>query len=119
MRIMKTIGWVVIVLLLAGSAGCSQGEPEGAWKIINNGALLVDVRSLAEFNEGHLPGATLIPVDEVAHRIAEFGEDKERQIVVYCKRGARADKAERVLRENGFSNVLNAGGYSDLMAAKP
>lgn len=119
MRVMKTMGWFAAVLLLVVSTGCSQGEPEGAWKMINDGALLVDVRSPGEFKDGHLSGAKLIPVGEVASRIAEFGDDKDRQIVVYCKRGARAAKAESVLRENGFTNVFNGGGYSDLVASKP
>ncbi len=119
MYIMKRMGWLAAALLLALSVGCSQGEPEGAWNMINNGALVVDVRSPGEFKEGHLAGAKLIPVGEVASRIAEFGDDKDRQIVVYCKRGVRAAKAEGVLRENGFTNVFNGGGYSDLIASKP
>ncbi len=87
--------------------------------MINSGALVVDVRSPGEFNQGHLPDAKLIPVNEVESRIAEFGDDKNRPIVVYCKAGIRAARAEATLKEHGYTNVLNGGGYSDLMASKP
>ncbi len=119
MHARKAIQVLTVFFLLSVLAGCSQGEPEAAWKMISEGALLVDVRTPEEFNQGHLPNAVLIPVADVAKRIAEFGEDKDRPIVVYCKAGVRAGKAERVLKENGYTNVLNGGGYSDLMAAKP
>jgi len=119
MYLKKTVQLLLVVLVLSVSVGCSQGEPESAWKMINSGALLVDVRSPGEFNQGHLPDAKLIPVGDVESRIAEFGDDKNRPIVVYCKAGVRAAKAINVLKEHGYTNVLNGGGYSDLMASRP
>ncbi len=114
----KIFQWLILVLVLSVSIGCSKGDPSNAWKMINNGALLVDVRTSGEFNEGHLPGAKLIPVKEVEKRIAEFGEDKDRTIVLYCKGGVRADKVETMLKKHGYTQVFNAGGYKDLMAIK-
>ncbi|HHJ80071.1 MAG TPA: rhodanese-like domain-containing protein [Candidatus Tenderia electrophaga] len=119
MRAIKTIQWLAMATILAIVAGCSQGEPVTAWKMINDGALLVDVRTPGEFKQGHLPGAKLIPVSEVESRLAEFGEDKSKPIVVYCKSGMRSGKAEGILREKGYTNVLNGGGYSALMSSKP
>ncbi len=89
------------------------------WALIAAGALLVDVRTADEFSAGHLEGALNIPHDQVAARLAEFGPDKSRDVVLYCRSGHRAGLAEAVLSENGFSAVFNAGGYEPMLAAKP
>jgi len=120
MRVSRILLVVGITLLTIIASGCSsKGEPGKAWQMINDGALLVDVRTPDEYNQGHLSGAKLIPVKEVEERIAEFGEDKSRPIVVYCKRGVRSGRAEQTLIEHGFTNVLNGGGYDALMSLKP
>ena len=90
-----------------------------AWRAVKDGALLVDVRSQGEWDDGHLEGAVLIPHDQVKSRIAEFGEDKARPIVVYCKVGGRAGMAESALKKAGFTSVINGGGYAELMKTKP
>ena len=89
-----------------------------AWALIDNGALLVDTRSQKEFDTGYLEGAILIPHDQVEERLIEFGADKSRPIVLYCRAGNRAGQAEKVLRAAGFSQVLNAGGYVRLKTWK-
>lgn len=62
--------------------------------------IILDVRSQAEFDAGHVPGAVLIPHDQLAGRLAEL--DRERWVLVYCKSGRRAAMAEEVLVKNGF-----------------
>lgn len=119
MRVLKILPWLMLVLVVSISTGCTKGDSSNAWEMINNGALLVDVRTQGEFNDGHLPNAKLIPINQVEQRIAEFGEDKDRKIVLYCKAGVRAAKAETILKNNGYTQVFNAGGYKDLMAIKP
>ena len=112
----------LIVLMVSFFVGCSVEKSRNeapVWAMINNNALLVDVRTESEFHDGHLPGAKLIPISQVSSRIAEFGEDKDREIVLYCKGGVRAAKAEKILRANGYTQVVNAGGYKDLLKAKP
>ena len=121
-------GWIVMIVaavLVAGfflisktKAGEASREAHG-WELIAQGALLVDVRSQAEFDAGHLEGALLIPHTDVAARLSEFGSDKNRPIVLYCRSGNRAGKAEDVLVANGFTNIHNAGGYEPMLAAKP
>jgi phage shock protein E len=54
---------------------------------INEGAKVVDVRTVDEFQDEHFPGAICIPVDQVMKRLAEFGE-KDRPVVVYCASGS-------------------------------
>jgi phage shock protein E len=106
----------LILVLLA--TGCSDNR-EQAWQMINDGALLVDVRTQKEHNTGYLPGSKLIPIAEVDARIAEFGEDKSRPVVLYCASGGRAGKVKATLEARGFTNVLNAGGYNAMITVMP
>jgi phage shock protein E len=80
---------------------------------IQAGAKVVDVRSKAEFNDGHHPKATNIPLDALQARIAEFGP-KDKCIIVYCASGGRSAMAARLLKEAGYADVINAGGLSDM-----
>ena len=117
----KTITKFMAALIVLGLlTGCALGDADLAWQKINNeNAMLVDVRSMEEYDHGHVPGAKLIPLDQVEARLSEFGTDKSAPIVFYCKRGVRADRAKEILVENGFTNVTNGGGYDDMMDAKP
>lgn len=70
--------------------------------------VLLDVRSYEEFDEGHIEGATLIPVDELADRWVEVEEyDK---ILVYCRSGNRSVTASEILLDVGFEEVYNLLG---------
>ena len=80
-------------------------------KLLEAGALLVDVRSAAEFSSGHLPGAKNIPVQELAARTGELGE-KDAPIVVYCRSGARSGSAASYLQKQGFTRVSDLGAMS-------
>ena len=107
--------FILFTLLLSA---CDYKTQVKAWNMIDKGALVVDVRTPLEYNKGHLPNAKLIPVSEVSNRMAEFGSDKSKPIVVYCKSGRRSGTAIKKLKAAGYTNVFNGGGYSDLMAAR-
>ena len=92
-------------------------SPGEAWKLIKAGAVVVDVRSGEEFATGHLEQALNIPHTEVGAKLSAFGSDKNKQIVLYCRSGRRAGIAREELKAAGFTNVVNAGGYTDLKAA--
>lgn len=72
-----------------------------------NGLLLLDVRTSAEFGQGHLPGAVNIPVDELRDRLAELSRDRD--LAVYCQVGQRGYLATRILLQFGY-RVRNIGG---------
>jgi phage shock protein E len=76
-----------------------------------SGVLLLDVRTLEEFEAGHIPGAVLIPYDELETKFAE--PDKGRPIVVYCRSGRRSAIAKNHLEEMGYANVSDFGGVSN------
>ncbi|MFA6014627.1 MAG: rhodanese-like domain-containing protein [Gallionellaceae bacterium] len=80
---------------------------------IQSGVTVVDVRSKAEFNDGHHAKATNIPLDTLHARIDEIGP-KDKGIIVYCASGARSAMAARMLKAAGFMDVINAGGLADM-----
>jgi len=111
--------FMLLLFTVAACADSASGSVEKrAWNEIRNGALLVDVRTQKEYDAGHLEGSLLIPYDQITQRITEFGEDKSRQIVVYCRSGRRSGVAEQTLRKYGFINVLNTGGYEAMKEAR-
>jgi len=83
---------------------------EEVYEIINNDQdyLIVDVRTIDEFNEGHIKGAVLIPVSELGSRLNELPKDKP--IITYCRVGSRSRNAANILVENGFKYVYDMGG---------
>jgi NADPH-dependent 2,4-dienoyl-CoA reductase/sulfur reductase-like enzyme/rhodanese-related sulfurtransferase len=87
-------------------------------KAEDNGTLIVDVRTVQEFNTGAYPGALNIPLDDVMQRRDEFGNDLGREIVVYCASGGRSAYAQRQLTQLGYTNVKNGGGISAMMASR-
>ena len=78
--------------------------------------LLVDVRTIEEFESGHIEGSKYIPYQEIGVRIGELTDDTSREIVLYCRSGRRSGVAQKMLAGMGFENAVNAGGYKDLHA---
>jgi phage shock protein E len=116
----KTTLWILIALgtvvalkvLMAARPGAD--EKKEARSRIAQGALVLDVRTGSEFASGHHAAAANIPVQELEQRLGELGTDKARPIVVYCRSGNRSGTAKKILVSAGFTNVLNAGGLSDV-----
>jgi phage shock protein E len=77
------------------------------------GARIVDVRSPAEFKDGAYPGAINIPLALLPLKMKEL-EPKNTPIVLYCASGARSGQGMRLLKQNGFTDVINAGGLDDM-----
>ena len=69
---------------------------------------LLDVREQWEYDEGHIPGVTLLPMGEVPARLSEIPTDKE--VIVTCRSGNRSGQITDYLRQNGFDNVHNMSG---------
>jgi phage shock protein E len=80
---------------------------------IASGARIIDVRTPAEFKDEAYPGAVNIPLATLAARMHEL-EPRTTPIVLYCASGARSGQAMRFLKQNGFTDVVNAGGFDDM-----
>jgi phage shock protein E len=78
--------------------------------------LVIDVRTQAEWDEGHLAIATHIPLDQIADRIGEVAPDKDQQIYLHCRSGGRSGQAKTKLEGLGYTSVENVGGLDDARA---
>lgn len=94
-------------------AEVSVGE---AAALRDDGAFVLDVRQPEEWVEIHIPDATLIPLGELAARMAEVPKDQE--ILVYCRSGNRSQEGRNILKAAGFENVTSmVGGIKEWAAA--
>jgi rhodanese-related sulfurtransferase len=73
-----------------------------------NDVVLIDVREQWEYDQGHIPGITLIPMSEISNRLEEIPTDKE--VIVTCRSGNRSGQVTDYLRQSGFDNVHNMQG---------
>jgi phage shock protein E len=99
-----------------------RGDAEAAregWKLLEEGALLIDVRSAGEFAGGSIEGALNIPHSETDRLLEAIGADKNRPVVMFCGSGRRVDRAIGQLEALGYSALFNATGFDALKATKP
>ena len=108
---MKRLPFVLLIVGLAfGLASLSQGA-EAVQPIV------IDVRTVEEWNTGHLEGAILIPYEEIGDKIGPFVKDKSERIYVYCRSGRRAQIAKETLEKMGYKDVVNLGNLEDAAKA--
>ncbi len=89
-----------------------KSESVDLGEILKKGAFLVDVRTPAEFGQGHVKGSVNIPLNTLANQLSKFkGKD---QIVVFCQSGNRSSQAKTLLEQNGIANVINGGTWNNV-----
>lgn len=101
------------IAFMAQAANPPSVEPKSVGERIawaDRSLVLLDVRTPAEYAEGHLPGAINIPHTELASRVAELSESRDSDIVVYCRSGTRAEQALGVLKDAGFKRLFHLQG---------
>ncbi len=91
------------------SGGQAVG-PADAVRLMNQGALLLDVRSAAEFESGHILEAKHLPQEEIAQAGETYKRYKDKVVVACCESGMRSGAAVRVLAAQGFTKVVNLRG---------
>ena len=104
---------VVLVALTAtwqvNAQNISQAHLQQLMKSDKN-FILLDVRTVAEFEQGHIPNAVNIPHKELQTRLAELSGKKNTQIVLYCRSGRRVELATAVLNKSGFKQLDHLTG---------
>ena len=106
-----------------GCVGCSDGG-SATYDQINGaeakalmdserGYIIIDARTQEEYDQGHIPGAILIPEYEIADRAEKELPDKDQLILVYCRSGRRSKIAAEELVKLGYTNVKEFGGIID------
>lgn len=113
----KLLASLCFVLFIVG---CSEAKAEikkvdsdQAIALMEDGAILLDVRTKSEYDYGHIPNAVLLNVDEVEGKIANVVDDKKQAIIVYCRSGNRSAKAAATLVELGYQNVYDLGSINN------
>ena len=98
-----------------GSATYEQisGAEAKALMDSESGYIIIDARTQSEYDEGHIPGAILIPEYEIADRAEKELPDKDQLILVYCRSGRRSKIAAEELVKLGYTNVKEFGGIID------
>lgn len=74
-------------------------------------AILLDVRSVKEYQSGHVPGSRNIPLKSIEN-VTSVAANKDAKLYVYCQSGARSKQAVAALKSMGYSNVKNIGGMA-------
>ena len=77
-------------------------------------ALLLDVRSYAEFMAGHLPGAHSLPLPQLEREVMRRAPDRDAPVLLYCSTGARSEQALGLMQQLGYHDVHNGGAAVDL-----
>lgn len=77
------------------------------------GYIILDTRTEEEYAEGHIPGAVLIPYDEILEKAESVLKDKDQLILVYCRSGRRSKLASEDLVKLGYTNIREFGGIID------
>ena len=105
----------IIVAEKGEKAMYEQITAEEAKKIMDSGEehIILDTREQDEFDEGHIPGAILIPYTEIENKAIEMIPDKDKLILVYCRSGRRSKIAAESLAKLGYTNVKEFGGIID------
>ncbi len=108
------------LLFLAGFSGCKAVKEDASERILitvdqvheilvnDEDYFIIDVRNKEEYNQGHIDGAFLIPLDEIKERVAEIPRNKP--VIVYCRAGIRSSEAANILIEGGFKAVYDMKG---------
>lgn len=79
-----------------------------AFQMRESGAFVLDVREPNEWEAGHIPGATLIPLGELGNRMNEIPKDQE--VLIVCRSGNRSAQARDILKSKGFNQVTSMAG---------
>ncbi|HWR33606.1 MAG TPA: rhodanese-like domain-containing protein, partial [Chitinophagaceae bacterium] len=80
--------------------------------LMQQGAQIIDVRTIGEYRSGHIRGSVNIPLDTLQQNLSKLKKDKP--IITCCASGMRSGSAKNILKSNGFAEVYNGGGWVSL-----
>ena len=109
--------WIIVVVTLVLLLGYiflrrkGQISAEAAAAHLKQGALLIDVRSSAEYSAGHVKGAINMPVQQIDSLVGSQVKDKDQVILLHCQSGTRSSMAKNQLSALGYTRVYNLGSY--------
>ena len=98
---------VIFYELRRKASGLIDVEAQEAVRLINNGALVIDLRSTEAFGRGHIVNARNVPSDEIDARLPSLGADTSKPIVAVCDAGVSSRRAVAALRQKGYASVYS------------
>ena len=101
---------VVFTELRRKATGMLAVLPTDAVKLINNDAVVIDLRSAEAFSRGHIVNAKSVPFDELQGHLEKLARFKKKPVVAVCDAGITSNKAANTLRNSGFESVYNLKG---------
>lgn len=111
---------VIVIFLTLILTGCNQSLNEykkidgiEAVSMIDDGAILIDVRTENEYNNSHIEGAINIPNTMLEIMMPKEYPDKDTMVIVYCMSGSRSSEAAKLLIDMGYINVYDLGAMSN------
>lgn len=119
---MKRLVWIFLAVFIFAACGQKTQNnrevgyvnitPEQAKELMDTreGYIILDTRTQEEYEGGHIPGAILIPYDEILEKAEEVLPGKDQLILVYCRSGRRSKLAAADLVKLGYTNVKEFGG---------
>ena len=122
---MKKLVFLLLAVMLLTACGQDTENDQGAVYVnitaqeakqimdTEEGYIILDVRTQEEFDQGHIPGAILIPDTEMKAKAEDVLTDKDQLILVYCRSGRRSKLAAEALVELGYTNIKEFGGIID------
>ena len=122
---MKKLIFLLLAVMLLTACGQDKENDQGAVymnitaeeakQIMDSeeGYIILDVRTQEEYDQGHIPGAILIPDTEIKAKAEDVLTDKDQLILVYCSSGRRSKLAAEALVELGYTNIKEFGGIID------
>lgn len=121
-KLMKII--TIMLLITIPVSSCSKEIENANYKTINaeeakaiidaeENIVILDVRTKAEFDDGHIPNAILIPDAKLKEEVEIKIPDKDTKILIYCRSGNRSARSSKLLIEMGYNNVFDFGGIID------
>lgn len=120
-KIIKLIAVLIVAAAVLGGCGSTTGKADPGYETIsaedaknrmdaNEDAIVVDVRTESEYNDGHIEGAILIPNETILDTPPEQLPDFDAEILIYCRSGNRSQQAAEKLVKLGYTNVADFGG---------
>ena len=101
---------VIFTELRRKATGMMAVAPTDAVKLINNDAMVLDLRSAESFSRGHIAGARNVPMDELDGHMEKLAKFRNKPVVAVCDAGITSSKAVNTLRNSGFESVYNLKG---------
>ena len=122
---MKKLVFLLLAVMMLTACGQDKENDQGAVYVnitaeeakeimdIEEGYIILDVRTQEEYDEGHIPGAIVISHEEIAEKAEKVLTDRDQLILVYCRSGRRSKIAAEALVELGYTNIKEFGGIID------